>query len=199
MQFPIIPAPRFRSIRTSAVAVALALVAAAGGARAQGVPNRDDALEVRKQFVSDLDTLQKKFLALAEAIPAEKYAWRPAPGVRSIGEAFMHVASEFYVYAPMAYGAARSPVIPRGQDSFKNFEAKSTKADVVKHLNEGFAYTKQTVQGVDAAAITGKQKLFGGDRTIIETSFAMTDDLHEHLGQLIAYARMNGVTPPWSK
>jgi uncharacterized damage-inducible protein DinB len=199
MQSPIIPAPCFRAIRTSAVAVALALIAATSAARAQGVPNRDDALEVRKQFVSDLDTLQKKFLALAEAIPAEKYAWRPAPGVRSIGEAFMHVASEFYVYAPMAYGAARSPVIPRGQDSFKNFEAKSTKTDVIKHLNEGFAYTKQTVQGVDAAAITGKQKLFGGDRTIIETSFAMTDDLHEHLGQLIAYARMNGVTPPWSK
>jgi hypothetical protein len=57
--------------------------------------------------------------------------------VRSIGEAFMHVASEFYVYAPMAYGAARSPVIPRGQDSFKTFESKSTKADVKKHLVEG--------------------------------------------------------------
>jgi hypothetical protein len=149
--------------------------------------------------VEDLDSLQSKFLSLAEAIPAEKYEWRPAPGVRSIGEAFMHVASEFYVFAPMAYGAARSPVIPRGQDSFKNFETKSTKADVKKHLVEGFAYTKQTIGAVDPAAITGTQKLFGADHTIIETSFSMTDDLHEHLGQLIAYARMNGVTPPWSK
>ena len=110
----------------------------------------------------------------------------------------MHVASEFYVFAPMAYGGARSPVIPRGQDSFKAFEAKSTKADVKKHLADGFAYTKQTIGAVDPAAITGTQKLFGGDHTIIETSFAMTDDLHEHLGQLIAYARMNGVKPPWS-
>jgi uncharacterized damage-inducible protein DinB len=199
MRYPLTIAVRPRSVRTGAFAVVLGLVVTAGFAAAQSVPNRDDALEVRRQFVTDLDTLQKKFLALAEAIPAEKYAWRPAPGVRSIGEAFMHVASEFYVYAPMAYGAARSPVIPRGPEAFKTFESKSTKADVVKHLNEGFAYTKQTVQGVDAAAITGKQKLFGGDRTIIETSFAMTDDLHEHLGQLIAYARMNGVTPPWSK
>jgi hypothetical protein len=199
MRYPLAPAVHWRSIRTGAFTVALAVAATAGVAAAQSVPNREDALEVRKQFVSDLDTLQKKFLALAEAIPAEKYAWRPAPGVRSIGEAFMHVASEFYVYAPMAYGGARSPVIPRGQDSFKNFEAKSTKPDVLKHLNEGFAYTKQTIGALDAAAITGKQKLFGGDHTIIETSFAMTDDLHEHLGQLIAYARMNGVTPPWSK
>jgi hypothetical protein len=70
---------------------------------------------------------------------------------------------------------------------------------VKKHLVEGFAYTKQTIGAIDPSALTGTQKLFGGDHTIIETSFSMTDDLHEHLGQLIAYARMNGVTPPWSK
>jgi hypothetical protein len=188
-----------RSIRGAAFATTLALAAGARTAAAQDLPNRETALEVRKRFVMDLDTLQSKFLALAEAMPAEKYAWRPAPGVRSVGEAFMHVASEFYVYAPMAYGAARSPVIPRGQESFKTFESKSTKADVLKHLKEGFAYAKQSIGAVDPAAITGTQKLFGGDHTIIETSFSMTDDLHEHLGQLIAYARMNGVTPPWSK
>ena len=83
--------------------------------------------------------------------------------------------------------------------SFKTFESKSTKADVQKHLKEGFAYAKQTIEGLDPAAITGTKKMFGGDHTIIETSFVMTDDLHEHLGQLIAYARMNGVVPPWSK
>ena len=167
--------------------------------RAQDVPNRESAVEVRKQFLADIDTLESKFLALAEAFPASKYAWRPAQGVRSVGEAFMHVASEFYVYAPMAYGATRSPVIPRGQDSFKKFESMSTKDDVVKHLKEGFAYAKQSITGIDEAQLTGSRKLFGGDHNIIETSFAMTDDLHEHLGQLIAYARMNGVTPPWSK
>lgn len=147
----------------------------------------------------DLDTLQSKFVALSEAIPAEKYSWRPAPGVRSIGEALMHVASEYYVYAPMSYGATRSPVIPRGPEAFKTFESKSTKADVQKHLKEGFAYMKQQIEGLDPAAITGTKKIFGGDRTIIESSFIMSGDLHEHLGQLIAYARSNGVTPPWSK
>ena len=188
-----------RSVRRAAVVAAVSLVASAGPAAAQDLPNRETAIEIRKQFVSDLDTLQSKFLALANAFPADKYAWRPGPGVRSVGEVFMHVASEYYVFAPMAYGAARSPVIPRGQDAFKNFESRSTKADVLKHLEEGFAYTKQQIGGLDPAAITGTKKLFGGDRTIIETSFAMTDDLHEHLGQLIAYARMNGVVPPWSK
>lgn len=163
------------------------------------VPNREAALEVRKQFMADLDTLQSKFMALAQAFPADKYSWRPAQGVRSVGEVFMHVASEWYVYAPMSYGAARSPLIPRGQDSFKKFESTSTKEDVLKHLKEGFAYAKTSIDGLDAAQLVGPRKLFGGEHTIIETSFAMTDDLHEHLGQLIAYARMNGVTPPWSK
>lgn len=188
-----------RAIRRAALAASFALVASAGAAAAQDLPNRETALEIRKRFVMDLDTLQSRFLALADAFPADKYAWRPGPGVRSVGEVFMHVASEYYVYAPMAYGAPRSPVIPRGQDAFKTFESKSTKADVMKHLKEGFAYTKQQIEGLDPAAITGTKKLFGGDRTIIETSFAMTDDLHEHLGQLIAYARTNGVVPPWSK
>ena len=189
-------------VRTSVVVPALAAFALAADARisaAQGVPNRESALEIRKRFLVDLDTLHSKFTALSDAIPADKYSWRPAPGVRSIGEAFLHVASEYYVYTPMSYGAARSPLIPRGQENFKAFESKSTKADVQKHLKDGFAYMKQQIEGLDPAAITGTQKIFGGDRTSIESSVIMSGDLHEHLGQLIAYARANGVTPPWSK
>ena len=190
---------RSRVVRSALVVAALALAVNARPLSAQDVPTRESALEIRKRFLTDLDTLQSKFVALSEAIPAEKYSWRPAPGVRSIGEALMHVASEYYVYAPMSYGATRSPVIPRGPEAFKTFESKSTKADVQKHLKEGFAYMKQQIEGLDPAAITGTKKIFGGDRTIIESSFIMSGDLHEHLGQLIAYARMNGVTPPWSK
>lgn len=188
-----------RAVQRAALVAALGVAAVGKVAPAQDVPNREAALEVRKRFVEDLDTLQSKFLALANAFPADKYGWRPAPGVRSVGEVFMHVASEYYVYAPLSYGAARSPVIPRGPDAFKAFESKATKGDVMQHLKEGFAYTKQQIEGLDPAAITGSKKLFGADRTIVQTSFLMADDLHEHLGQLIAYARMNGVVPPWSK
>jgi DinB family protein len=189
-----------RRVCTRVGVVAVMVMALGGAAAAQDVPNREAAVEVRKQFVSDLDTLQSKFVALANAIPADKYSWRPAPGVRSIGEVFMHVASEFYVYAPMAYGAPASPVIA-GHDeaAMKTFEAMSTKADVLKHLKDGFAYTKTTIGGLDPNGIVGHKKIFGGNYTIIETSMGMAGDLHEHLGQLIAYARMNGVKPPWSK
>lgn len=188
-----------RRITRSVLFASAAAFSIATAASAQDVPNQAAAMEVRTRFVTDLDTLQARFLALAEAIPAEKYSWRPGTGVRSIGEVFMHIASEYYVFAPMAYGAARSPLIPRAPDAFQKFEASSTKEDVMKHLKDGFAFTKQALSGIDASQLVGTRKLFGGDHTIIETSLIMSGDLHEHLGQLIAYARMNGIKPPWSK
>lgn len=181
------------------VVLSLALALSAGSLAAQDAPNREAATLIRKEFLTDLDTLQSKFLALAAAFPADKFSWRPGEGVRSVGEVFMHVASEYYVYTPMAFGAPRSPLLPRGPDTFKNFEAKSTKDDVLRELKAGFAYMRETVPSKDIATLTGTQNLFGGSHTIAETTIGMTADLHEHLGQLIAYARMNGVVPPWSK
>jgi hypothetical protein len=99
----------------------------------------------------------------------------------------------------MAYGAPASPVVGRGREAFQKFEAMSAKPDVLKHLKEGFDYTRQQVMALDATKLTGRQKLFGRDLTILETSLVMSGDLHEHLGQLIAYARMNGIKPPWSR
>ena len=188
---------RHQSIRTSALLVAA--LAAGTPLGAQSAPNRQAAVELRKQFMTDLDTLQAKVVALAEAVPADKYAWRPAPGVRSFGEVFMHIASEYYVFTPMAFGGERSSLIPRGQDAFKNFEAHATKADVQKALRDGFAYNRATVMAIAPDSLVGIRKLFGRDYSIMETSVGMTADLHEHLGQLIAYARVNGIVPPWSK
>lgn len=148
---------------------------------------------------ADLDTLHATFVALAKAIPADKYDWRPAAGVRSIGEAFMHAASEYYTYAPASWNAKRSPVVTPGREGYAAFEKKSTKADVLEHLDAGWDYTKSTVSAADPSSLTGKVKIFGGQYTITETSLGVVGDLHEHLGQLIAYARMNGIVPPWSK
>jgi uncharacterized damage-inducible protein DinB len=176
-----------------------ALMISAPAARAQYSPDRATAVEVRGEFLTDLDSLQSKFLALAEAIPADKYAWRPAPGVRSVGEVFMHVASEFYFYTPAVFGATPSPVVEGSKAGFEKFEKMSSKPEVLKHLRDGFAYGRQAVASLDDAKITGRHKIFGQDHHVIEMSFGMTDDLHEHLGQLIAYARMNGIKPPWSR
>jgi hypothetical protein len=177
----------------------LVLVSAAQAARAQYSPDRATALEVRKEFLTDLDSLHAKFVALAEAFPADKYAWRPAPGVRSVGEVFMHVASEFYFYTPAVFGATPSPVVEGTKAGFEKFEKMSSKPEVMKHLREGYVYGRGAVATLEESKIVGTHKIFGRDHQLIEMSFDMTDDLHEHLGQLIAYARMNGVKPPWTK
>jgi hypothetical protein len=84
---------------------------------------------VRKWFLTDLDSLNSRFTALANAFPNDKYSWRPGPGVRSVGEVFMHVASELYVFAPMIYSAQPSEVIPHPQEkgAMEKFEHMSTK------------------------------------------------------------------------
>jgi hypothetical protein len=188
-----------RRVRGIAVVASSLLVGAAATPLSAQVMNRESAVEVRKQFLADLDTLQGKFLALANAIPAERFGWRPNDQVRSVSEVFMHVASEWYVFTPLAYGAKASTVIPRTQGAMEAFEKGKSKEEALRHLTEGFAYARSAIAALDEANITGPQRLFGGTRTIVETSFNMTDDLHEHLGQLIAYARMNNIAPPWSK
>ena len=188
-----------RTHRIVGALVAVAIATPAHAAFAQYAPDRATAVEVRKEFLTDLDSLHSKFVALAEAFPADKYSWRPAPGVRSVGEVFMHVKSEFYYYAPVVFGAPPSPVVEGSKAGFEKFEKMASKPEVLKHLKEGFAYGRQAVAGLDDAKIIGLHKVFGHDRQIIEMTLDMTDDLHEHLGQLIAYARMNGVKPPWTK
>ena len=185
--------------RSTSLFAALVLAAAPLSLHAQYSPDTSTALEVRKEFLANLDGLQKKFIALAEAIPADKYSWRPSPGVRSVGEVFMHIASEYYYWTPAVFGATPSPIVAPANDGFAKFEKNSSKPDVLKQLNEGFTFAKGAIDGLDEAKITGRHKVFNQDMHIIQMSFDMTDDLHEHLGQLIAYSRSIGVKPPWTK
>jgi uncharacterized damage-inducible protein DinB len=185
-----------RTLRAGAL-VALTLICTPRLAAAQTAA--ENAAALRTSYLASLEEVQGKFLQLAEAFPADKYAWRPAPGVRSVGEVFMHVASEYYAWSPRSLGAQPSPVVTMTREGFQKFESTATKEDVLKHLKEGYAYGRQAVQGVDPATLTGTKKFFGQDATTADIAMGMSGDLHEHLGQLIAYARMNGIKPPWSK
>ena len=79
------------------------------------------------------------------------------------------------------------------------FEMASTRANVMKHVTDGFTDVRGQIAGADVDARSGTRKPFGGDRTIAETTLTIFADLHEHRGQLIASARMNGIKPPWTK
>jgi uncharacterized damage-inducible protein DinB len=156
---------------------------------------------LRTEYFKNMKEVEEKVVGLAEAIPADKYGWRPAAGVRSVSEVLMHVASEHYVYLPMAVGA-KPPAdlnMGTGREIFANLEKVTAKAEVIRHLKASFVYQQQVLTGADAVLNTGKVKGFGEEQTVLNLFNVFIADQHEHLGQLIAYARMNGVVPPWSK
>jgi len=184
-----------RALATLSALVCLAGIAAP--AHAQDVFTKDAAAAVKASFLGDLDTLRGKFVALAEAFPQDKYTWRPMEGVRSVSEVLMLAAMEGYSFIPNSFGAKPANLGPR--EEMQKLRTLSDKAQVIEHLNKGFAHAKSELGALDPAAFTGKRKVMGFDLSIADASLAIGGDLHEHLGQLIAYARTNHIVPPWSK
>lgn len=198
-----------RHARAALLAVATVLVALPAVSRAQqpqgaataALLDAKSAAHLKTEYLADLDTLHSKFMALANAIPADKYSWRPAAGVRSVSEVFMHVVGEWYHWTPASIGGKAPAGFPTARDSLmaklQGLEKTTTKADVIAELTKSWAHCKAQVANADASRLTGKYKPWG--LSLDAAAFSMAGDLHEHLGQLIAYSRSVGVKPPWSK
>ena len=143
----------------------------------------------RAEFLANLDDVQEKILELAETTPAEKFTWRPGNGVRSISEVYMHIAGGNYFLA--TFLGVEAP--PRARD----LEQKVTKKEeVVAELKRSFEHLRAVVSKTED--LEKPVKMFGNPTTNRGVFITMLSHLHEHLGQSIAYARMNGVVPPWS-
>ena len=179
--------------------VSLVGLAAASPARAQDVINKEGAALVKASFLNDLDTLRGKFLGLAEAFPQDKYTWRPMDGVRSVSEVLMLAAFEGYNFIPSTFGAKGADLGSREEAA--KLRTLTDKAQVIEHLNKGFAHAKKELEALDPATLTGRRKIMISPNPLAITDIALGvgGDLHEHLGQMIAYARMNHIVPPWSK
>ena len=149
-------------------------------------------VELRAGLVAHFDETADKLARLTEAIPAEKYGWRPAPGTRSISEVLVHVAQANYFTASNA--GAKPPVELR-QDAEKTMTEKSQVIGLPKqssrHLGE--VMRNQPEGGLRKSATMFKQQTSYGNVFLFGATHT-----HEHLGQLVSYARMNGVVPPWS-
>ena len=146
---------------------------------------------LRAELLRQLDDAQQKLVALAEAIPQEKYSWRPGEGVRSVSEVYMHVASANY-FIPQAVGV--NP--PSGLE--KDLEKITQKARVVDTLKQSFAHLRQALLTVSDTDLDKSAKLFGNNTSVRNVFLTLVTHAHEHLGQAIAYARMNNITPPWT-
>jgi hypothetical protein len=165
--------------------------------RAQDATSKDAAAAIKSGFVEDLGELEKKFVALAEAFPPDKYTWRPMDGVRSVSEVLMLAALEGYSFIPNSFGA--KPADLGSREEAAKLRTLSDKPQVIDHLKKGFAHAKEQIGALDPGTLTAKRKVMGQDMSVVKIADAIAGDLHEHLGQLIAYARMNHIVPPWSK
>ncbi len=185
-----------RALATLSLASIVCLAAAP--ARAQDVISKDDAALVKASFLFDLENVRAKFVALAEAFPQDKYTWRPMDGVRSVSEVLMLAAMEGYSFIPTSFGA-KPANIPR--EDMAKLRTLTDKAQVIEHLNKGFAHAKAELTALDPATLTARRKIMISPNPLAVTDIALGigGDLHEHLGQMIAYARMNHIVPPWSK
>ena len=164
-----------------ALAVALMMVPLA---RAQSQP-----AGLQAAFEKDAGTLSEKFTGLARVM-SSKYDWKPGQGVRSVADVFNLIVKENGLLAGVLSGTPNSGTSPAPiTDPEKMQEA----------LKVSYANLQKAITGLSDNDLQTPVKLFGKDMTKQDALMHVLEDQHEHLGQSIAYARSNGVVPPWSK
>jgi uncharacterized damage-inducible protein DinB len=137
---------------------------------------------------------ENEFLRLADAFPAEKYTWRPAPGVKSVAEVFLHVSAANY----NMYKLVGAPS-PAGLDVAGMEQSTTDKAKVIATLRASYAHAKKAIADMPDANLEKTMAWLGGTITQRGVLLYIIPHIAEHLGQAIAYARINGVVPPWSE
>lgn len=149
--------------------------------------------DMKGQSLVDLEGMQKKFVDLANAVPADKLTWRPSADSRSFAEVFLHVAGERYGILGLMGAAA-----PAGFDG-KTFEKSTTdRAAIVAELNKSWEFARKTVNGMSNADFAKLLPKLGPQANAGDVVYILVADAHEHLGQVVAYARENGIVPPWT-
>jgi uncharacterized damage-inducible protein DinB len=148
----------------------------------------------RSEVMAEVMVQEDKLTRLAEAIPADKYTWRPSDDTRSFAEVFLHISAANY----NLYKLVGTPP-PSGID-IKGLEKSTTdKAKVVATLKDSFAHAKQAIKAMPDADLEKSLDWFGGKNTERGILLFIVRHTAEHLGQSIAYARMVGVVPPWTE
>ena len=143
-----------------------------------------------------LGHVQKQMVSLAGAVPQNKFAWRPAKGVRSVAEVYLHAADAGYWYGKQLGFQVPADI----EAKLKDFEKSTTdKAKIEKALTDSFEWFASNVKQMPDAELNKTISLGGHDLSKRAVILMTLGHYQEHLGQSIAYARSNGVVPPWSK
>lgn len=160
-----------------------------------------DQPAIVKEFVGQVDYMCGKVTQLEDAMPQSTYEWRPMEGVRSVGEVYMHIAFSNYMCVSISGGT-----VPEDAGFVMDFkkehdwDTKTTdKAEIMKVLNRSFDVLKDRISALTEEDLNKEIEFFGQKMSVRNFIVSMIAHCHEHLGQSIAYARMNKVVPPWSK
>jgi len=149
--------------------------------------------DLKGQSLVDLEAVQKKFVELANAIPQDKFNWRPSSDSRSFAEVFLHVAGERYGILRLM-GAQ-----PPGEFDAKTLEKSTTdKARIIDELNKSWEFTHKTISSMSNSDFAKLLPKLGPEANAGDVVYILVADAHEHLGQSVAYARENGIVPPWT-
>jgi uncharacterized damage-inducible protein DinB len=138
--------------------------------------------------------VSRQLIALAEATPQEKFLWRPGPGVRSTSEVYMHIAmANFYLLS------ATGPKMPADLTSPDLEKTVTEKTQVIDWLKRSLEAVKTAHASAKPGDLRHKVKIQGTDADVDGIYLRIIVHTNEHMGQLVAYARMNGIVPPWSQ
>ena len=150
-------------------------------------------------LIAQVDDAQKKIMALEDAVPQNKFSWRPMTGVRSISEVFAHISFGNYLMLKIATG--KEPPAEAGWEMNPDkWDKKTTdKAAIKKALEASFDHVHTVLKTVSDADLEKKVDFFGHEMTARAVLISLVGHLNEHLGQEIAYVRSNKIVPPWSK
>ena len=164
-------------------------------ALAQGSPPAE-ATSFQAETVGVLSHVQDQMLQLEKAMPANKFNWRPGKGVRSVAEVYLHAAQSGYFFGKMFGWEIPADIASQ----MKTYEKSTTdKAKIEKMLTDSFAWFNAQLKAMPDAELTKTIDFFGRPLTKRAIAIIAVSHYSEHLGQSIAYARSNGVVPPWSK
>jgi len=163
----------------------------------------------RGEFLWELEIATRQHLALAEAFPPEKYSWRPDAKARSVSEVFVHVAAGIFMLLDLigvspprdVYG----DVPDSGQERVlrlirRNDELEAIvqeKGEVVRILRRALEAVAQTIAQASDAELDRRQAFFNEETAVRRVYLRLLAHTHEHMGQMIAYLRFNGIAPPW--
>jgi uncharacterized damage-inducible protein DinB len=146
----------------------------------------------RADIIGQLAFVEKRIEDLAAAVPAEKYSWRPADGVRSVSEVYVHIIGANYLF--MTFVGVKPPMkMDPGME-----KSLTGKDDIAAKFKPSFDHFRNAVMGLSDKDLDKTANVFGNDMSYRNVLITAIAHLHEHLGQSIAYARVNGIVPPWT-